>query len=87
MSHVKFLDQPPTSDGMTDYDRQHLITYLRLLDADQEGACWKDVVRIVFGMDPITQRDRARQVHQAHLERAQWMTANGYRELIRTSHH
>ena len=30
-------DQAPVADGLTDYDHEHLVTYLRLLDADAEG--------------------------------------------------
>ena len=32
------MDEPLKSDQLTDYDRLHLITYLRLLDAAQAGA-------------------------------------------------
>lgn len=28
-------DEPPWSETLTDYDQHHLVTYLRLLDADQ----------------------------------------------------
>ena len=37
---------------LTGYDEQHLITYLRLLDADAEGADWREVARIVLHLDP-----------------------------------
>jgi hypothetical protein len=30
-------DQAPTAGDLTDYDREYLATYLRLLDADAEG--------------------------------------------------
>ncbi len=30
------LDVAPTDDKLTDYDRLHLITYIRLLDADAD---------------------------------------------------
>jgi hypothetical protein len=36
-------DRAPVADGLTSYDYDHLITYLRILDADAEGADWKDV--------------------------------------------
>jgi hypothetical protein len=28
---------------LTGYDQEHLVTYLRLLDADAEGADWREV--------------------------------------------
>jgi hypothetical protein len=31
-------DEVPWSDHVTEYDEEHFITYLRLLDADAEGA-------------------------------------------------
>jgi hypothetical protein len=36
------LDQAPTADKLTDYDRLHLITYIRLLDADADGMPWEE---------------------------------------------
>ena len=44
----KVADTPPTAGTLTAYDEEHLITYLRLLDADAEGADWAEVARIVF---------------------------------------
>lgn len=82
------LDQPvgdaaPTSPFLTGYDETHAITYLRLLDAEAEGAEWREVARIVLNIDPDREPDRARRVWQSHLERAQWMTRVGYRHLLR----
>jgi hypothetical protein len=36
---------PSTSRGLQDTTGPHLITYLRLLDADAEGADWREVAR------------------------------------------
>jgi hypothetical protein len=33
-----FSDVAPADMNLTAYDQQHLISYLRLLDADAEGA-------------------------------------------------
>ncbi len=82
-----FLDQPPTDARLTDYDRAHLATYLRLLDAEKEGARWEEVTIIIFGIDPKTDHARAQHVYQSHLARAHWMTGNGFRDLIRSSLH
>lgn len=82
-----FLDQPPTDARLTDYDRAHLATYLRLLDAESEGAPWEDVVKIIFGIDPKADQLRAEAVYQNHLARAHWMTNNGFCDLIRSSFH
>jgi hypothetical protein len=36
---------------------------------------------ILFGIDPAAEPERARRVHDSHLDRARWMTQHGYREL------
>jgi hypothetical protein len=42
-------DTAPSDSVLTVYDEQHVITYLRLLDADAQGANWRDVARIKSG--------------------------------------
>jgi Uncharacterized conserved protein (DUF2285) len=76
-------DTAPTSGVLTGYDEQHLITYLRLLDADAEGADWCDVARIVLHLDPAENSEHAKRIWASHLARARWMTENGYRHLLR----
>jgi hypothetical protein len=68
---------------LTEYDNQHLITYLRLLDADSEGADWRDVARVVLKIDPNNQPQRARRAWESHLSRAKWMTTSGFEHLLR----
>jgi len=76
-------DTAPTDSTLTDYDRQHFVTYLRLLDADSEGADWREVARIVLHIDPDREPARARTAFDSHLARAKWMTEHGYRHLLR----
>lgn len=85
MSNFTFDDKPPLSSELTPYDERHLVTYLRLLDAAEEQADWREVVRIVFGLDPVQEPERARIVHDSHLSRARWMTEAGYRQLLRSA--
>ena len=54
-------DAAPTSSVLTGYDEQHLITYLRLLDADAEGADWREVARIVLHLDPRDNPEQAKE--------------------------
>jgi len=77
-------DTAPSDSVLTSYDHEHAITYLRLLDADAEGADWRAVARIVLHIDPEREPQRARQAHESHLARARWMTEHGYRHLLRT---
>jgi Uncharacterized conserved protein (DUF2285) len=60
-----------------------MITYMRVLDADQQGADWRDVSRVVLRIDPDTEADRARIAFESHLARARWMSEQGYRHLSR----
>jgi Uncharacterized conserved protein (DUF2285) len=76
-------DTAPSDSVLTVYDEQHVITYLRLLDADAVGADWRAVARIVLHLDPEHESDRARRAFESHLSRAKWMTKHGYRHLLR----
>jgi hypothetical protein len=80
-------DQAPDADVLTTYDREHLATYLRLLDADAEGADWTEVARTVLQIDPSREPDRAQLTFQSHLARAKWMTEHGYRDLLKAAMH
>ena len=82
MTTPPFENRAPADDRITAYDERHFITYLRILDAAEEGADWREVVRIVLGLNAASEPDRARLVHDSHLERARWMTAHGYRHLL-----
>jgi len=73
----------PSEPVLTAYDEQHMVTYLRLFDADADGADWREVARIVLHIDPIREPDRARRAFDSHLARAKWMTRHGYRLLLR----
>jgi hypothetical protein len=77
-------DVAPAAPTLTSYDQEHLVTYLRLLDADAEGADWREVARIVLHIDPDREAERARRAFDSHLARAKWMTERGYRHLLRS---
>jgi hypothetical protein len=55
---------------LTSYDTEHLVTYLRLLDANAEGADWREVTRVVLHLDPEHEFDRVRKAFDSHLPRA-----------------
>lgn len=76
------LDEPPKSAEITEYDRLHLVTYLRLLDAAAEAADPDEVARVVLRIDPDDQPERARHAYETYLARARWMTEAGYAQLL-----
>jgi len=70
-------DVAPTDQILTVYDEQHVVTYMRLLQAESEGADWMEVARIVLRIDAEREPDRARSAYQSHLARAKWVTEQG----------
>jgi len=75
-------DQVPMGPDITPYDEAHFVTYLRLLDAETDGADWTEVARIVLHRDPVMEADSARKCWESHLARAQWMVKIGCWRLI-----
>ncbi|MCC4232310.1 DUF2285 domain-containing protein [Sphingobium soli] len=83
MAIAAFEDRAPDANYVTAYDERHHRTYWRLLDAADENADWREAVRIIFGIDPAAEPERARSVYDSHLARARWMTETGYRHYLR----
>lgn len=82
----EFLEDPPQGAALTDYDQSHMTLYLRLLDAEDDGAGWRETAKVLFGLDADREPDRARRVIDRHLARARWMTEHGYRHLLINDH-
>jgi hypothetical protein len=80
------LQDAPICDELTDYDEQHLEDYLRLLDADAEGADWREAVTHIFGLNPDERSEEVRRFHQTHLDRARWISRVGYLQLAARGH-
>jgi len=91
VSVLHFPDDPtratcrtaPGEPFLTSYDMDHLVTYLRLLDADADGARLARGIKDSLSLDVEKDPDRANRVWQSHLTRAKWMTETGYRHLLR----
>ncbi|SDG96636.1 DNA -binding domain-containing protein [Pelagibacterium luteolum] len=81
----EIADAPVFTDRLTDYDYRLMIVYLRLLDAEADGADWTEAARIVLRIDPDAEPERALHAHETHLARAHWMTRQGYRHLLRAA--
>ncbi|HTO64794.1 MAG TPA: DUF2285 domain-containing protein [Bradyrhizobium sp.] len=63
-------DLATTDPALARYDEPHLVTYRRMLDANADGADWREVSRIVLGRTKV-------------IARAKWMTGSGYKQLLR----
>ena len=79
----EIADRAPSESVLTDYDRAHLVTYLRLLDAEAAGAGWEEAAQLVLRADPLKGRDVARLRYETHASRARWMADAGYLQLLR----
>lgn len=82
MTEPHLQNLAPVEPTLTDYDRAHTGMYLRLLDAEEAGADWREVVKIVFGLDPAVEFERCRLMHASHLQRAHWIAHQGYGGLV-----
>src|SRR5262245_16024084 len=76
-------DTAPNAETLTSYDEEHLVTYLRLLDAEADGADCTEATRLVLHIDASREPARARRAWESHLARAKWMTEHGYQHLLR----
>ncbi|UGY02488.1 DUF2285 domain-containing protein [Bradyrhizobium quebecense] len=70
-------DVAPNEPALTAYDEQHVVTYIRLLQAEGEGADWREVARVVLHIDSEREPDRAWAAYRSHLARAKWVTEQG----------
>lgn len=59
------------------YDRQHLLIYAELADADDAGVCWRDGALGILGIDPSADPDFAQCAWTSHLARARWIIGDG----------
>ncbi|GLR89770.1 DUF2285 domain-containing protein [Bradyrhizobium iriomotense] len=72
----------PADSTLTPYDFEHIVTYMRLLDADAQGTDWQQATKIVLRIDPAREPQRARHAYDSHLARARWIIDQGYRHLL-----
>ena len=57
MTTPPFEDRPPADDRVTAYDERHFVTYLRLLDAAEEGADWREVAELMAARSTLSTSD------------------------------
>ncbi|TIM37241.1 MAG: DUF2285 domain-containing protein [Mesorhizobium sp.] len=81
-SNTPFADEVPWSDRITAYDKDHFTTYMRLLDASADNATEEEMARVILGIDPAREPERARNVLRSHLDRANWVVTSGYKDLF-----
>ena len=75
-------EEIPWSETLTDYDNTHFSLYLQLLSSSADNATEDDMARLVLGIDPAQEPDRARRTLRSHLDRVNWLMTSGYKELF-----
>jgi hypothetical protein len=59
-------DTAPSDSVLTVYDEEHVVAYLRLLDADAQGADWRELARMccisIRNMNPTTPEGCSREM-------------------------
>ena len=78
-------ERAPAVKCLTPYDEAHLVTYLRLLDANASGAADADLAQIILDDNPALSGPQARRAAASHLKRAVWITQEGYRDFLKKS--
>ena len=78
-------DTAPSNPTLTGYDQDHVVTYLRLLDSDADGADWREVARIVLRIAPDREPDRARPAVVRPLASANRTRAPGFSPWLRAA--
>jgi hypothetical protein len=81
-TYPAIAEQAEWSESITYYDRQHIVTYARLLTAEREGLDWQDAVREILLQDPRRNPKEARICWESHLERARWISTEGIRLAV-----
>jgi hypothetical protein len=77
LPHSNVADLAPDGPELTVYDEEQATTYMRILDADEDGADWQEVCRIILHIDPDHYPGRARRAFDSHLARAKWAARVG----------
>ena len=83
---LRHEDRAPDCPELTAYDERHRVTYLRLLDAEDEGRTGGWSCGSFFGLNSEHDPGAARLAHKSHLARARSNSETGYREFSPTDH-
>ncbi len=82
----KFGDQismnVPADDFATEYDRRHMLTYARLLDAERDGQTWREAAAEILLVDVASDPAAAERCWRSHLARAHWVVGAGLASII-----
>lgn len=65
----------PMENMITRYDREHFLTYARLIDAEQAGTDWREAASAILLCNVDRNPEGTLRCWQSHLARAYWVVA------------
>lgn len=77
-SRAGVIEEAPQDMTLTDYDRVHVLTYARLLDAERDGHGWAEAAVEILDLNIAANRTRAKACWRSHLDRAHWFVNGGF---------
>ena len=78
-----FEDVAPSGDEFTQYDRDHTMLYICLLDRRERGRDWRETTRAFFGIDVDREPGRAQRVYDSHFARATFLLKVPYFAMMK----
>lgn len=78
ISRAGVIEEAPQDMTLTDYDRAHVLTYARLLDAERDGYDWVEAAVEILDLNMAADRIRAKACWRSHLDRAHWFANGGF---------
>lgn len=76
--HPLVEPRAPDAATLTAYDHAHLVTYARLLSANDAERHWEEIAAAVLELDVAADREAAEACFVSHLARAQWVATEAY---------
>lgn len=73
---ITILFEPPAEADITGYDREHFLTYARLIDAERAGQDWKVAASEILLCDVEADPEKTQHCWRSHLERAHWILSS-----------
>lgn len=74
---------PPKLSQIGPPNAQKIAIYLRLLDAEQDEAGWKEAAEIILGLDVNSNPRKARLAYDNARKHALWLRDHGFLTLAR----
>ncbi len=79
---MEIQENVPWSESITQYDLEHFSLFMKLLSVSSDSANELEIAQSIFELDPDLDPEIARKMVRSHLDRANWILHEGYKELF-----